>query len=211
MSVMRLQLTAFRSRKGAKTASPTATASIIDMNLLPRDRRPLEVAPAAALVVLALVACVFAMIPLAIRVHEARSSASAMEQQATDAERGVKALELNLTRQRGLRGELDDAKAQLAKLQKDQQAFQGGTRPLKDDLTSLFGFGAFLPKGVRVTAISGTDRVLKVDGVAPGPLDAIAYADKLVKAGGFSAAHMTSFAPGTGTKDGGQFSVEVSR
>ena len=68
----------------------------------------------------------------------------------------------------------------------------------------LFGFGAFLPPGVRVTAITGADRSLKVDGVAPGPLDAIAYAETLVKSGGFPSAHMASFAPGT--KDGGQFS-----
>jgi hypothetical protein len=202
-------MSALKMRRRTKTAPVADSSSVIDMNLLPHDRRPLEVAPAAALALVVLLLCVLAMVPLALRVHDARSSASAMENQADDAERGVKALQFNLTRQRGLRGELDGAKAKLARLQKDQQAFQGGTRPLKDDLTSLFGFGAFLPKGVRVTAVSGTDRALKVDGVAPGPLDAIAYAEKLVKSGGFSAAHMTSFAPGA--KDAGQFSLEVSR
>ncbi len=209
MSVMRLNMGALKIRRRAKAAAVADASRVIDMNLLPRDRRPLDVAPVAALAVFALLLCVLAMVPLALRVHDARSSASAMEQQADDADRGVKALQFNLTRQRGLRGELDDAKAKLAKLQSEQQAFQGGARPLKDDLTSLFGFGAFLPKGVRVTAISGADRTLKVDGVAPGPLDAIAYADKLVNSGGFSAAHMTSFAPGA--KDAGQFSIEVSR
>lgn len=209
MSVMRLNMGALKMPRRRKAPAVADPSRVIDMNLLPRDRRPLEVAPVAALAVFALLLCVLAMVPLALRVHDARSSASAMEQQADDADRGVKALQFNLARQRGLRGELDDAKAKLAKLQSEQQAFQGGTRPLKDDLTSLFGFGAFLPKGVRVTAISGADRTLKVDGVAPGPLDAIAYADKLVKSGGFSAAHMTSFAPGA--KDAGQFSIEVSR
>ena len=209
MSVMRLNMGALKMRRRAQAAAVADASRVIDMNLLPRDRRPLDVAPVAALAVFALLLCVLAMVPLALRVHDARSSASAMEQQADDADRGVKALQFNLTRQRGLRGELDDAKAKLARLKSEQQAFQGGTRPLKDDLTSLFGFGAFLPKGVRVTAISGADRTLKVDGVAPGPLDAIAYADKLVKSGGFSAAHMTSFAPGA--KDAGQFSIEVSR
>lgn len=209
MSVMRLNVSALRFRRGLKTAVVADSPCVIDMNLLPRDRRPLEIAPTAVAVVIVLAFCVLAMVPLAFRVHEARSSASAMEQQADDAERGVKALQFNLARQRGLRGELEDAKAKLAKLQQEQQVFQGGIRPLKDDLTSLFGFGAFLPKGVRVTAISGADRALKVDGVAPGPLDAIAYADKLVKSGGFSAAHMTSFAPGA--KDAGLFSIEVSR
>ena len=209
MSVMRLNVSGLKIRRGANTSAVADSSRVIDMNLLPRDRRPLEVAPAAAFTVAVLLLCVLAMVPLALRVHDARTAASAMEQQAADSERGVKALQFNLTRQRGLRGELDDAKAKLAKIQQEQQAFQGGTRPLKDDLISLFGFGAFLPKGVRVNAVSGTDRALKVDGVAPGPLDAIAYAKELVKSGGFSAAHMTSFAPGA--KDAGQFSIDVSR
>ena len=209
MSVMRLNMGALKMPRRTKAAAVADASRVIDMNLLPRDRRPLDVAPVAALAVAVLLLAVAAMVPLALRVDDARTSASAMERQADDADRGVKALQFNLARQHGLRGELDDAKAKLAKLQSEQQAFQGGARPLKDDLTSLFGFGAFLPKGVRVTAISGADRTLKVDGVAPGPLDAIAYADKLVKSGGFSAAHMTSFAPGA--KDAGQFSIEVSR
>lgn len=185
------------------------SAQIIDINLLPAGRRPLDVAPGAVAVVAVLLLCVVAMVPLAFRVHDARSAAAAMEQQAADAERGVRALQLNLARQRGLRGELEAAKADLARLDAEQQAFQGGKRPIKDDLTMLFGYGAFLPKGVRVTAINGADHLLKIDGTAPGPLDAIAYADALVKSGGFSNAHMTSFAPGA--KVGGQFTIEVAR
>ncbi len=209
MSAMRLNVRALKVRMRTRTAPVPDASRVIDMNLVPRDRRPLEVAPGAAFVVVLLLSCVLAMVPLALRVHDARSAASSMEQQADEAERGVKALQLNLTRQRGLRGELEDSKAKLAKLQQEQQAFQGGTRPLRDDLAMLFGYGSFLPKGVRVRAISGTDRTLKVDGTAPGPLDAIAYAETLVKSGGFSAAHMTSFAPGA--KDAGLFSVEVAR
>jgi hypothetical protein len=209
MSVMRLNVSGLRIKKRTKTTASRDASRVIDINLLPRDRRPLEVAPAAVVVVIVLLLCALAMVPLALRVHDAQSSASAMEHQADDTERGVKALQLNLTRQRGLRGELEDTKAKLAKLQEEQQAFQGGVRPLKDDLTMLFGYGAFLPKGVHVIAISGGDRTLKVDGTAPGPLDAIAYAETLVKSGGFSAAHMASFAPGA--KDAGQFSVEVTR
>ena len=73
----------------------------------------------------------------------------------------------------------------------------------------LFGYGAFLPPGVRVTAVSGADHALKVDGAAPGPLDAIAYAERLVTSGGFSSAHLASFAPGA--NGGGQFTIEVAR
>jgi hypothetical protein len=192
-----------------KPNSSAAPRRVIDINLLPADRRPVDVAPAAAAVVVVLLLCMVAMVPLAFRVHGARAGASSMERQAADAERGVKALQLNLARQRGLAGELDAAKAKLAKLQGEREAFQGGKRPLKDDLTMLFGYGAFLPPGVRVTAISGADHSLKIDGAAPGPLDAIAYADRLVKSGGFSSAHLASFAPGA--KDGGQFAIEVAR
>lgn len=182
---------------------------IIDINLLPRDQRPLEVAPAAAAVVVVLLLCVAAMVPLAFRAHDARDAAATMEGQADDATNGVRSVQLNLTRQRALRNELESAKATLANLQQQRQQLQGGKRPLKDDLTMLFGYGSFLPPGVRVTAISGADGALKVDGVAPGPLEAIAYADTLVKSGGFASARLSSYAPAA--KDAGQFTVEVAR
>lgn len=193
----------------ANSTSAVATPRIIDINLLPDDRRPAEIAPVAVAVVALLVLCIVAMLPLAFRVHDARTSASAMEQQAEEAERGVKALQLNLARQRGLSGELEAAKAKLAVLREEREGFQGGARPIQEDITMLFGWGAFLPRGVRVTAVTGAERLLRVEGIAPGPLDAIAYADTLVKSGGFSSAHLASFAPGTGA--GGQFTVEVAR
>ncbi len=188
---------------------PLEAAHILDINLLPRDRRPAEASlfVVGAMIVLAL--CVVAMVPFAFNVHEARNSASAMEAQAADAERAVDALQLTLTRQRGLSIELELAKAKLAALQDQRTGLQGSVRPLQEDLTMLFGFGAFLPRGVRVTTVTGGDRSFKVDGVAPGPLDAITYAETLVKSGGFTAAHMASFAPAP--KDGGQFSLEVTR
>lgn len=182
---------------------------IIDINLLPREQRPLEVAPAAAAVVVVLLLCVVAMVPLAFRAHDARDAAAAMDAQADDASDAVRSLQLTLTRQRALRNELEGAKATLAHLQQQQEQLQGGTRPLKDDLTMLFGYGSFLPPRVRVTAISGTDGALKVDGVAPGPLEAIAYADTLVKSGGFASARLSSYAPAA--KDAGQFTIEVAR
>lgn len=188
---------------------PVPVMRILDINLLPRDRRPAEASFLVVGAMIALVLCVVAMVPFAFNVHEARNSASAMEAQAEDAELGVDALQLTLARQRGLRIELELAKAKLAALRDERTGLQGSVRPLKDDLTMLFGFGAFLPRGVRVTTVTGGDRSFKVDGVAPGPLDAISYAETLVESGGFAAAHMASFAPAP--KDGGQFSLEVTR
>jgi hypothetical protein len=182
---------------------------IIDINLLPRDQRSLEVAPVAAAVVIALMLCVVAMVPLAFRAHDARDAAAAMDRQASDAEQVVRSVQLNLTRQRAISTELEEAKAKLAKLELERQQLLGGRRPLDNDLTMLFGYGAFLPRGVRITAISGADRAFKVDGVAPGPLDAIAYGETLVKSGGFASARMSAFAPAA--KDGGLFTLEVTR
>jgi hypothetical protein len=206
---MRVFAMRIRGLSQAKRNSSVAPRHIIDINLLPADRRPPDIAPAAVVVVVLLLLCIGAMVPLAFRVHRARVAASAIEQQATDAERGVSALQLNLARQRGMSGELDAAKAKLARFQAEREAFQGGKRPLQDDLTMLFGYGAFLPPGVRVMAISGADHSLKVDGAALGPLDAIAYAERLTQSGGFSSAHLASFAPGA--KEGGQFTLEVAR
>jgi Tfp pilus assembly protein PilN len=182
---------------------------LIDINLLPRDQRPLEVALAAAAVFIVLLLCVAAIVPLALREHDARNAADAVERQADNAERGLRQVQLDLTRHRALRTELENAKAELAKLQQERTQLQGGRRPLDSDLTMLYGYGSFLPGGVRITAISGAGQALKVDGVAPGPLDAIAYADTLVASGGFVSAQMSAFTPAT--DGGGQFTIEVAR
>ena len=199
-----------RAKRLEAVAPPNGTPpQIIDINLMPVARRPAEISPYAVAVVVVLLLCIASMVPLALRVHDAQASATSMQKQADDAERGVRALQLNLTRQRGLASELAAAKAELAALQARREAFQGGTRPLEEDLTMLFGFGAFLPAGVSVSAITGADHTLKVDGLAPGPLDAIAYAERLATDGGFPSAQLVSFAPGT--KDAGQFTIEVQR
>jgi hypothetical protein len=56
--------------------------------------------------------------------------------------------------------------------------------------------------------VSAAPSALRVDGVAGGPLDAIAYAEKLMEDGGFASARLASFAPGAG---GGVFTIEVGR
>lgn len=205
---MRAFRTAIRG-VGASTNSASALHPIIDINLLPRDRRPVDVAPSTIAAGALLVLCIAAMAPLGVRVHNARAAASVMEQQVADAERGVKAVQLSLARQRGLAGELEAAKTKLAGLQSEREGMQGGRRPLEDDLLLLFGYGAFVPKGVSVTSVAGAPGSLTVGGVAPDPLDAIAYAETLVKSGGFASAQLSSFAPAA--TDVGRFTVEVAR
>jgi hypothetical protein len=72
----------------------------------------------------------------------------------------------------------------------------------------VYGWG-FLPAGALVTRITGAPKGLLVEGVAPGPLEAIAYASKLVEPGGFPSARLVSFAPGA--SGGGEFAIEVTR
>jgi hypothetical protein len=71
----------------------------------------------------------------------------------------------------------------------------------------LTGWG-FLPAGARVTRVTGAANALQVEGIAAGPLDAIAYAEKLKTAGGFPDARLISFSPAAG---GGAFVLEVER
>ncbi len=70
----------------AKPNSSVVPRRVIDINLLPADRRPVDVAPVAVAVVVVLLLCMVAMVPLAFRVHGARADASSMEQQAAAAE-----------------------------------------------------------------------------------------------------------------------------
>lgn len=181
---------------------------IIDINLLPAAHRPAQMTWQQIAIAITLAIALAAMIPLAFRLDAARAEADEAARLATQAEVELSGLEAELSQQRALRVETDQTLAQADVLVAKRELFQGGTRPLSDDLFWLNGFN-FLPPGARITSISATKDGFTVDAVASGPLDGIAYATNLVETGGFESARMTSFTPGD--RGGGQFTVEVIR
>jgi hypothetical protein len=182
--------------------------AVIDINLLPQEHRPAQVSWWALAFAGVLALCLLLTIPLAFRAEAARQQAADAEELALSAEVELEGVEAELALARGLRGEIDAAANETLALQETRQALQGGTRPLAEDLFWLFGYG-FLPAGSRVTAVDAAEGGFMVTGVAPGPLDGVSYAEKLVSVGGFPAARMTSYTPGNA--GGGSFSVEVTR
>ena len=187
--------------------STAHTPAIVELNLLPKAERPAEVSPLAIAFAGAVLASIAALIPLSMQAQAARSDASAMKQQANTAEAGLHGVQVDLARQRAMRADVEQAKADLASVTALRDQMQGGSRPLNDDLIWLYGLG-FLTPGMKITAVTGTVAGFRVDGDAPGPLDAIAYAEKLSTSGGFPAARVAAFTPAA---KGGQFSVEVTR
>ena len=181
---------------------------VVDLNLLPREQRPPDVAPIAIALGVAVVLGIVVLVPLGVRAHDARQRADDAEASVAATDGEMRALESALMRQRGMRSELDATEAQAAALKSDQSHLQGGARPLADDLAQVWGWG-YAPIGTSVTLVAGTDTGFRVDGTAPDPLVAIAFADGLRQRGGFPTARMASFKPaGNG---GGEFSIEVVR
>jgi hypothetical protein len=181
--------------------------AIIDINLLPEKLRPAQVSGWALAFAGVMALCLLLMIPLAFRMEDARSRAVDAEDLAFKSEYELQAVQAELSQARALRVETDANVAQTQALTQTRAALQGGRRPLAEDMFWLYGFG-FLPAGSRITAVDPAKDGLVVTGTAPGPLDGIAYAAKLVGVGGFPAARMTSYAPG---ERGGVFKVEVTR
>jgi hypothetical protein len=190
------------------SARHLSRAGIVDINLLPSEYRPAQVSWMALAVAAVLAALLLAMIPLAFRLEAAKARADDALELAKGAEFELSGVEAGLARQRSLRIEIELANAQADALRTERTFMQGGTRPLSDDLFWLYGFG-FLPPGARITSVTGTQTGFKVDGVASGPLDGISFAEKLVAEGGFQAARMTAYTPGS--QSAGQFTVEVTR
>lgn len=181
---------------------------VIDINLLPREQRPPDVAPIAIALGVAVVLGIVVLVPLGMSARDARRRADAAEASVAATDGEMRALESALMRQRGLRIELDAAEAQVAALKSEQAHLQGGARPLADDLAQVWGWG-YAPAGTTVTLVAGTDTGFRVDGTAPDPLVAIAFADTLRQQGGFPTARMASFKPAS--SGGGEFSIEVVR
>jgi hypothetical protein len=148
------------------------------------------------------------MVPLAFSAHGAKQDAEVMERQAGDAEQSIHRIQLAVERRRALQAQFDAAQAKIAALRAARERLQGGKRPLAVDLARAID-DAVLPPGTRIVSLTGAETGLRVDGGAPGPLDAIAYAGELMSQAGFASARMVSFTPG---KDGGgKFTIEVTR
>jgi hypothetical protein len=187
--------------------SDSVAPVVVDINLLPRSRRPAEVSPRAVIVGLAIAAAVVALAPLSLRASEAKDRAAASERRADDAEAQVRALQVDLTRVRALRIEIDGLRAEQAAIEGQLAAFRGGSRPLGDDLLALWEVAASR-SGVQLTQVSGAVGGLVVSGNAPGPLEAIAYGEALGEEGKFARARLVSFTPSGGA---GRFTLEVTR
>ncbi len=189
-------------------SAAAGTHRIIDVNLLPRDQRPPDVAPLAIAIGAAVVLAIAVLTPMGVRAHDARAQATAAERRVGATDSDLRALQVQIAEQRGLQAQLDEAQGQLAALRTEQAHLQGGARPLVDDLAQLWGWG-YAPAGTVITSVSGTDRGFRVDGTSPDALAAIAFADALAKRGGFVMARTASFTPGGNAA--GQFSIEVVR
>ena len=185
----------------------TGAPEIVDLNLLPANQRPAQVSLAMAVVVVGLIVAIFAIAPLALRLGREKDRASAASQQANAAEQGLHGVQVDLAQHNALQNELAATRSKLDAFHTERAQFQGGGRSLVDDLTQLARPDR-LPAGARLKTVAGTDTGLRVEGTAPGPLDAIAYADQLTKDAGFSGARLISFAP---AGLGGQFVIEVTR
>jgi hypothetical protein len=182
--------------------------SIVDLNLLPRDQRPREVPTWAVAAGVAFLLLLVALVPFGVRAQRAQQRADDAASQATQAEASLHDLQLDVASQRAQRIELSDLTTKIDALKDQRALIQGGARPLDDDVARLWTPG-LLPPGARITTIAGTDSGFRVEGVAAGPLDAIAYADRLVSLESFASARMTSFAPDA--VQGGAFALEVER
>lgn len=184
-----------------------AVVGIVDLNLLPMELRPARVPAIFVPLAAALLVAMIAIAPLAFIEHGARQDTDTIEQQASDAQQSLGSIQLAVSRNRALQAQIDAAEAKTNALRTVRERLQGGKRPLADDLAHLLDATVVQP-GARIVSVTGTDTGMRVDGTAAGPLDAIAYADNLVRKGGFPAARMASYAPG---KTGGQYTIEVTR
>lgn len=185
----------------------TTRSALIDINMLPRERRPAEISARAMLGVAAVAIVLLAIVPLSLTAQHARALARDAQSQAREADDELSGLQVDLTRVRALRAEISAADTERTALEAELHALQGGSHPLGDGLGALWAPGT-LGERMRITKVAGIDGGLSVEGAAASPLDAIAYAASLAAEGRFASARMTSYAPAA---EGGRFTVEVTR
>lgn len=183
------------------------SANIVDINFLPRESRPIEASPIAIAFAAVVAVAILALIPLSIVSQRAGSDATSAERRADEAADQLAALQIDLTTHRGLRASLESAEQQLATLSERREAFQGGANPLAHDLQIALD-PASRPAGIVITRVSSEADILRIVGLAPGPLEALDLASALADAGPYDDVKLASFAP---ADSGGEFTLEVAR
>jgi hypothetical protein len=185
------------------------TASrLVDLNLLPQSQRPVDITGRAAIAAFGIAVAIIGLAPLSLYTNDIKSDASVAVERADSTDQQLKSLQIELGAIRALRTELTAATQRRDEILSERQAMQGGTRPLGADLAAL-STPALLPPGSRLKQVTGAGQTLTVTGTAAGPLEAIAYAERLTTDGGFPSARLTSFAPAAA--GGGEFTLEVGR
>lgn len=185
-----------------------STPQIVDVNLLPGGSRPIEASPSSLVFAGVVLIAILALVPLSLATQSQRTDAVAAEQRAEEAQDKLADLQLDLTTHRGLRVALDTAEKQSAVLAERRQAFQGGRNPLARDLAVVLA-PETMPAGIAVTHMSSEAAILRVIGVAPGPIDALDFARALAPAGPYESVQLRSFAPGE--QDAGEFTLDIAR
>lgn len=188
--------------------SAQMTTRLVDLNLLPQSQRPVDITGRAAIAAFAIAVAIIGLAPLSLYTNDMKNEASVAVERADATEQQLTSLQVELGAIRGLRAELTAATQRRDAILSERQAMQGGTRPLGADLAALWT-PALLPPGSRLKQITGAGQTLTVTGTAAGPLEAIAYAERLTIEGGFPSARLASFAPATA--GGGEFTLEVGR
>jgi hypothetical protein len=181
---------------------------LVDLNLLPETRRPVDITGRAAIAAFGIVVAIIGLVPLSLYTNGVKEEARVAVERADSTEHQLKSLQVELGAIRGLRAELTASTKKRDAIQSERRAMRGGTRPLGEDLAALWT-PAFLPPGARLKQVTGAGETLTVMGAAPGPLDAIAYAQRLATDGGFPSARLASFEPAA--SGGGEFTLEVGR
>lgn len=190
------------------SARHTTHSNVIDINLLPRSMRPREVSARTLVIAAALTIAVTALLPMIMTAHNERSLAADIEARAEATDRALQARQVDLTAHRALSEQLAQAQSKLAQIDARRAKLAGGKRPLVDDLRALLAASAAVP-GIRIESVGAGTGGLRVDGVAPAPLDALAFSQSLTRVAGFPNAVLSTFAPAAA--GAGSFTIAVQR
>jgi len=180
---------------------------LIDLNVLPREMRPVRYPRWYALGLTAIMIGCVLLVPAIIVQRSANNQTAEMNRQLLFISGQLTGVQMDIGRERGLRAEIAKAQAALAAVQAERKTVLGMDVPVSADLQALY---VAVPPGLSITSVSKNETKIVVSGQAPSMESVIAFAAALNASGSFVDVTITSLGAAGGASSSA-FTVEVAQ
>ena len=173
--------------------------AFVDLNVLPEELRPQRDPAWHVLLVVAILAASFLLVPLYQADRAGQEEAALLSSELDVMNEELARIQVDFGRARELRQQIETTEAAIVALNEERQALLGDVQQLSVDVAAIF---RALPPGARLASVTGSEGQLLLQGRADRAADVLDYSTALTGSEGFAEARIVSLAVEGGEEEG---------